>query len=189
MIAVFGFRMTIAEYILKMKGGATSPPRPGAGELLWSWLGAVIGIGACGYLSSSYFEPRELTLLIGSFGASAVLVYGAVKSPLAQPRNLVGGHVISGLIGMACSQHFGGTVWLAAAMAVSLAIVAMLATKTLHPPGGATALIAVIGGPKIHALGFLYAIIPAGAGAMILLIVAVVVNNLSKNRRYPEYWY
>jgi CBS-domain-containing membrane protein len=172
-----------------MKGGATSPPRPGALELLWSWTGAVIGIGACGYLSSSYFEQRELTLLIGSFGASAVLVYGAIKSPLAQPRNLVGGHVISGLVGVACSQLLGGTVWLSAAMAVSLAIVAMLATKTLHPPGGATALIAVIGGPKIHALGFLYAIIPAGAGAMILLIIAVVVNNLSKNRRYPEYWY
>jgi CBS-domain-containing membrane protein len=181
--------MAMHEYLMKMKGGATSPPRPGGTELLWSWIGAVIGIGVCGYLSSSYFEPHDLTLLIGSFGASAVLAYGAIKSPLAQPRNLVGGHIISGLIGVACAQLFGGTVWFAAAMAVSLAIVAMLATKTLHPPGGATALIAVIGGPKIHDLGFLYAIIPAGAGAMILLIVAVIVNNLSKNRKYPEYWY
>ena len=73
-------------------------------------------------------------------------------------------------------------------MAVSLAIVSMLATKTLHPPGGATALIAVIGGPKIHSLGFLYAVIPAGAGAVVLLIVALLVNNLSGNRKYPEYW-
>ena len=80
--------MTISEFIRKMKGGAKCPPGVPASELLWSWLGAVIGIGICGYLSSAYFEPRDLTLLIGSFGASAVLVYGAIKSPLAQPRNL-----------------------------------------------------------------------------------------------------
>ncbi len=180
--------MTIVEYISKMKGGAKSPPGVVWREFIWSWLGAVIGIGICGYLSSIYFEPHELTLLIGSFGASAVLVYGAIKSPLAQPRNLIGGHVVSGLVGVACYQLLCGTIWFAAALAVSLAIVAMLATKTLHPPGGATALIAVIGGPKIHSLGFLYAFLPAGAGACVLLIVALLVNNLSKNRKYPEYW-
>jgi CBS-domain-containing membrane protein len=171
-----------------MKGSTKSPPGVGAGELVWSWLGSVIGIGLCGFFSSKYFEPRDLTLLIGSFGASAVLVYAAIKSPLAQPRNLVGGHVISGLVGVASYQLFGETIWIAAALAVSLAIVAMLATKTLHPPGGATALIAVIGGIKIHNLGFFYAILPAGAGAVILMIVAMLVNNLSKNRKYPEYW-
>lgn len=175
-------------YIAKMKGGAKSPPGVGTGELFWSWLGASIGIGICGYLSAEYFEPIDMTLLIGSFGASAVLVYGAVKSHLAQPRNLIGGHILSGLVGVACNQLFGDTVWLAAAMAVSVTIVVMLATKTLHPPGGATAFIAVIGGQKIHSLGFLYAFIPAGAGAVILLIVGLVVNNLSKDRRYPEFW-
>jgi CBS-domain-containing membrane protein len=180
--------MTIAEYFSKMKGGAKSPPGTSVPELIWSWFGAVTGIGLCAYLSSRYFEPRDLTLIIGSVGASAVLVYGAIKSPLAQPRNLVGGHVLSGLVGVACYQLFGNTLWLAAAMAVSLAIVIMLATKTLHPPGGATALIAVIGGVKIHSLGFLYAFVPAGAGAVVLLIVALLVNNISKNRRYPEYW-
>ncbi len=117
-----------------MKGGAKSPPGVGGWELLWSWLGAVIGIGICGYLSSKYFEPRDLTLLIGSFGASAVLVYAAIKSPLAQPRNLIGGHVISGLVGVACYQLFGGTIWMAAALAVSLAIVAMLARRRSTRP-------------------------------------------------------
>jgi CBS-domain-containing membrane protein len=180
--------MTVNEYLSKMKGTAKSPPGVGAGEMLWSWIGAVIGIGACGWLSAHYFEPRDLTLIIGSFGASAVLVYGAIKSPLAQPRNLIGGHILSGLVGVASWQLFGGTVWLAASLAVSLAIVAMLATKTLHPPGGATALIAVIGGDKVHGLGFLYAFVPAGAGALVLLLVALMVNNLSKNRRYPEFW-
>jgi CBS-domain-containing membrane protein len=180
--------MTVAEYISKMKGSTKSPPGVGAGEFLWSWIGSVLGIGACAWLSSNYFEPRDLSLLIGSFGASAVLVYGAIKSPLAQPRNLIGGHVISGIIGVACWQVFGATLWVAAAFAVSLAIVAMLATKTLHPPGGATALIAVIGGDKVHNLGFLYALIPSGAGAVVLLIVALLVNNLNRNRKYPEYW-
>ncbi len=180
--------MTILEYLSKMKGGAKSPPGVGGPELFWSWFGAMIGIGLCAFLSAKFFEPRDLTLLIGSFGASAVLVYSAIKSPLAQPRNLIGGHVISGLVGVACWQLLGGTLWLATAMAVSLAIVSMLATKTLHPPGGATALIAVIGGAKIHNLGYLYAFVPAGAGAVILLIVALIVNNLSKNRKYPEYW-
>lgn len=181
--------MTVTEYLLKMKGSTKSPPGVGAGEMLWAWIGSVLGIGACAWFSSRYFEPRDLSLLIGSFGASAVLVYGAIKSPLAQPRNLIGGHVISGLVGVACWQVFGATLWVAAALAVSLAIVAMLATKTLHPPGGATALIAVIGGARVHDLGFFYAFIPAGAGAVVLLIVALLVNNLSRNRKYPEYWW
>lgn len=180
--------MTIGDYLEKMKGGAKSPPNGPARELLWSWIGASLGIGICAYLSSRYFEPRDLSLLIGSFGASAVLVYAAIKSPLAQPRNLVGGHVISGLVGVACYQFFGNELWIAASLSVSFAIVAMLSTKTLHPPGGATALIAVIGGPKVHGLGFLYPFVPAGAGAIILLFIAVIVNNLAKHRKYPEYW-
>lgn len=179
----------IKGYLSKMKGGAKSPPGVGIGEVIWAWLGSVIGIGICAYLSSKYFEPRDMTLLIGSFGASAVLVYGAIKSPFAQPRNLIGGHIISGLIGVASYYLFGHTLWIAAALGVSLAIVAMLVTKTVHPPGGATALIAIIGGEKIHKLGFLYAFMPAGLGAFILLIVALLVNNLSKNRRYPEFWF
>lgn len=178
----------LKNYLSKMKGGAKSPPRVGLAELLWAWTGSAIGIGICGYLSHKFFEPADTTLIIGSFGASAVLVYAAIKSPLAQPRNLIGGHMISGLIGVACFKLFGDTLWIAAFLSVSFAITAMLVTKTLHPPGGATALIAVIGGQKIHSLGFFYAVIPAGAGAVILLIVALIVNNLSRSRSYPEYW-
>ena len=71
-------------------------------DSVWAWIGSAIGVGLCAYLSSRFFEPRDVTLLLGSFGASEVLVYGAIKSPLAQPRNLVGGHLISSLIGVAC---------------------------------------------------------------------------------------
>ncbi|MBI5739812.1 MAG: HPP family protein [Nitrospirae bacterium] len=179
----------IKEYISKMKGGAQCPPGVASSEVLWSWIGAATGVGLCGYLSSKYFEPGALTLLIGSIGASAVLVFAAIKSPLAQPRNLIGGHIIAAFIGVACYKLFGDTQWLAGTLAVSIAIAAMLLTKTLHPPAGATALIAVIGGKKIQDLGFLYPLVPAGLGALILLIVALIINNLSKNRRYPEYWF
>lgn len=175
-------------YLSKMKGGAKSPPGVGAAEIFWSLIGSALGIGACGYISANYLEARDLTLIIGSFGASAVLVYAAIKSPLAQPRNLLGGHVISALVGVACWRLFGANAWLASSLAVSLAITAMLATRTLHPPGGATALIAVIGGAKIHKLGFMYAFVPAGLGALVLLLIALAVNNLAASRKYPEYW-
>lgn len=170
-------------------GVQISPPRVSKREIALSGFGSIVGIGLCAFLSSYLFEPTGVTLLIGSFGASAVLVYAAVKSPLAQPRNLIGGHVISAIIGVACYQIFGSIVWLAATMAVSLAIMAMLATKTLHPPGGATALIAVTGGAGINKLGYLYVLFPVATGTVILLLVALALNKISTNRRYPEYWF
>jgi CBS-domain-containing membrane protein len=181
---------SMAEYLSRMRGSGRAPraklSKTGLMDSLWAWIGSAIGVGICAYLSSRFFEPRDVTLLLGSFGASAVLVYGAIKSPLAQPRNLLGGHLISSLIGVACYQMVD-VPWLAAALAVSLAIVAMALTDTIHPPGGATALIAVIGGEQVHKLGFLYTLVPTGAGVLILLIIALIVNNLSRNRRFPDY--
>ncbi|MCK5682443.1 HPP family protein [bacterium] len=176
-------------YLKKMKGVGKSPARPPAIEILWSWLGAFLGISAVSYAHYNLLDKNDLVMIIGSFGASAVLIYGAIKSPLAQPRNLIGGHIISAIIGVFCYQAFPELTWLAAALAVSTAIAVMLLTSTLHPPGGATALIAVIGSDKIHALGYLYTLIPVGLGAFIMLIVALLINNLSKNRRYPEFWF
>lgn len=172
-----------------MKGGAESPSGVGFIEVVWSWLGALSGIFVSGYLSLKYLEPRELTLITGPMGASAVLVFGTVKNPFAQPRNLVGGHFISALAGVACFQLLGESTLLAAGLAVSFAIAAMHVTKTVHPPGGATALIAVIGDDRIHNLGFLYPFMPVGLGAIILLLIALLFNNLSGNRKYPEYWF
>jgi CBS-domain-containing membrane protein len=175
-------------YFVKMKGGSKSPPRVSFLEIGWSWIGSFLGIAAVGLLHYKMLEPYGLSLIIGSFGASAVLIYGAPRSPLAQPRNLMGGHVFSALIGVAAVQGLGHEPWLAAALAVSVAIAVMHATRTLHPPGGATALIAVIGGDAIHRLGYLYALIPAASGAAVMLLVALVVNNMAKDRRYPEFW-
>ncbi len=177
------------EYLTKMTGHTQSPPRVSFREIVWSWIGSLLGIAAVGYLNDRLFEGTDLVLIIGSFGASAVLLFGAVKSPLAQPPNLIGGHLISALIGVCAYKLLHPWMWLAAAVAVATAIAAMHATKTLHPPGGATALIAVIGGEKIHNLGYLYALVPVAAGALLLLVVALIVNNLPKTRRYPEFWF
>jgi CBS-domain-containing membrane protein len=175
-------------YLSKMKGTTKSPPRVNVSEVLWSWLGAFVGISAVAYINFNVLAGTGLIMMIASFGASAVLIFGAIKSPLAQPRNLVGGHVLSALIGVACYKIFWAQPWLASAVAVATVIALMHLTKTLHPPAGATALIAIIGDDKIHSLGFTYAVLPVGIGVMILLLVALIFNNISRNRRYPEFW-
>jgi CBS-domain-containing membrane protein len=169
--------------------GHTGPPRVMNSEVFWSWFGAFLGISAIAWGERLLQLARtDSLLLIGSMGASAVLVYGAPRSPLAQPRNLVGGHLLSALVGVTCYQWLADFPELAAALAVATAIALMQVTRTLHPPGGATALIAVVGSEQVHRLGFLYCLAPAGLGALILLAVGLVVNNIAGNRRYPEFW-
>ncbi len=179
----------IGDYFRKMAGTTQSPPRASLAEILWSWLGAFLGIALVAFLNETWVEPADLVLLIGSYGASAVLIYGAIKSPLAQPRNLVGGHLISALVGVTAYKLLFPYPWLAGAVAVATSIALMHATKTLHPPGGATALIYVMGSPKLHHLGYLYVLMPVGAGVILMLLVALLVNNLSRRRRYPEFWW
>lgn len=178
------------QYLTKLRGRASTGPSPIAvGEVLWSWVGAFLGIGALSLLNSSLLTPGDNMLLIGSFGASAVLIYGAPRSPLAQPRNLVGGHLLSATVGVLCYLLLSPWPWLAAPLAVATAIALMHLTRTLHPPGGATALIAVAGSDQVHALGLKFVLMPVGVGVLVLLVVALLVNNLSSQRQYPEHWY
>ncbi|MCY0968198.1 HPP family protein [Chryseobacterium wangxinyae] len=155
-------------------------------EHFWSFLGAFFGIGIIAFLQSQYLLQEENVFLIGSFGASSVLIYGAIQSPLAQPRNLIGGHVLSALVGVTIYQIVPDILWLSAPLAVSFSIILMQYTKTLHPPGGATALIAVTSTGKIPELGYWYVISPVLSGCIILLIVALFFNNITKNRSYPN---
>jgi CBS-domain-containing membrane protein len=154
-------------------------------EHLWSFIGSFIGIGLIAFIQSHLLTNNDNLFLIGSFGASCVLVYGAIESPLAQPRNLLGGHVVSALVGVTVFKIFPDIIWITAPLAVSLSIVMMQITKTLHPPGGATALIAVIGSAKVKSLGYLYVLSPVLSGAVILLLVALVFNNITSYRKYP----
>lgn len=152
---------------------------------IWTFIGAFIAIALIGYLHASKLDYIDNVFLIGSFGATAVLVFGATNSPLAQPRNLIGGHLISAIIGVSAYKLFPDTLWLSSALAVAASIVAMQMTKTLHPPGGATALIASIGSEKIKALGWMYILSPVMSGVLILFVVAIIINNLPRNRHYP----
>jgi len=182
--------VSLKAYLRKMRGaGRGSPPRVGTAEIAWSWLGAFIGIAAVAGIGQAVLEGLDLTLMLGSLGASAVLLYGTPRSPLAQPRNLLGGHILSAIVGVLCWQLLHPSPAIAAALAVSTAIAVMHLTRTLHPPGGATALIAVIGSREIHDMGFLYVVVPGTLGPLILLAVALVVNNLPASRRYPETWF
>lgn len=155
-------------------------------EHFWTFISSFAGISLVGIFNSKYLSISDNVFLIGSFGASSVLIYGIINSPLAQPRNLLGGHAICAFVGVSIHYLIPGELWLAAALAVSLSIVLMQVTKTLHPPGGATALIAIIGSEKIHALGYLYVFTPVLSGALLLLLVALVFNNITSSRRYPS---
>lgn len=144
----------------------------------WSFLSGSLGILAIFKITALVGHP----LLIGSFGASAVLLFGATESPLAQPRNLVGGHLVSAAVAVAVVALFGSTP-LTTAVGVGLAIFVMNLTHTTHPPGGATALIGIQGGAGP---GFI--LVPVLAGAVILLATAVFMNNVVYHRSYPKHW-
>lgn len=154
-------------------------------EHFWAFVGSFIGIGIIAYLQSLALPVSDVVYLIGSFGASSVLVYGVIQSPLAQPRNLIGGHLVSAIVGVTIQKVVPDIIWLTAPLAVSLSIVLMQITKTLHPPGGATALIAVTGSAELKGIGYWYVVSPVLVGALILLIVALIFNNMTSNRHYP----
>ena len=155
-------------------------------NIFWTWIGSFFGMLAVGYFHLDMLKGTDLSLIIGSFGASAVLIYGAINSPLAQPRNLIGGHLLSAFIGVSIYKILPDYIILSSALAVSISIIAMEFTLTLHPPGGATALIAVIGGESIHDLGYMYMLAPVATGCFILFIIAIIVNNIPKHRHYPQ---
>ncbi len=181
----------ILTLLQRMKGGESRPSKKPLSKIAWSWLGAFVGIYLVSILNQLLFTDMSNHLfLVGSFGASAVLIYAVPQSDLSQPRNLIGGHIISALIGISLFKFLQVDITILAALAVSISIVVMHYTLTLHPPGGATALIAVIGSQEIHELGYMFVIYPIASGALILLFVALVVNNLSGNskRHYPRYW-
>ena len=173
-------RSWMLRYLFKMKGHKRTTPlvSPAPLDVILTWLGAFLGITAITLVAHQYALP-----VVASFGASAVLIYGVPDAPLSQPRNVIFGHTFSAVAGVAIFMTFGLTWW-SPALGTALALVAMLLTKTTHPPGGATALFAVLS--KAHPS---YILTPIMVGAVILVVVGLLVNNLSPNRHYPRYWY
>ncbi len=153
-------------FLGRMKAKDSCPSRKPMPAILWSWL--------------------------GSFGAAAVLGYGAPMAEFSQPRHLVVGNLVSSFVGVTVAANISAldSTAFAAALAVSSSALFMHLLRSIHQPGGATALIAVVGG-SIRGLGYWYVLFPVLCGTLILLAVAIIVNNLSRNphRHYPVYWF
>ncbi|BAT53063.1 hypothetical protein NOS3756_20220 [Nostoc sp. NIES-3756] len=168
-------------YCLKIRGTrrSTCLDRPHHRHIFWSWCGSFIGIAATAYLSVKTNSP----LLMAPFGATSVLIFGIPDSPLAQPRNVIGGNFVAALVSLTILHLFGSEPW-AMGMAVATAIGMMQLTHTLHPPSGAVALVVMM-----TKASWQFLLTPALEGSIILVLCAVVFNNLANERTYPKYWY
>jgi CBS domain-containing membrane protein len=155
-------------------------------ERIVSALGGFAGILAILEISQHFVGIAAATLIVASMGASAVLLFAVPHGPLSQPWPLIGGHLLSAVIGVSCGMLIPDQL-VAAALAVALAIGVMHYARCIHPPGGATALSAVIGGPAVHALGYQFVVTPVLLNVLVILAVAVLFNYPFAWRRYPVY--
>lgn len=153
-------------------------------EIISSTLGSFVAIFLIYWVSCLVLEGRDIPMMVASMGAAAVLLYAAPRSTMSQPWPLFAGHLISAVVGVSCAK-FIPDLALASAVAVSGAILAMHLTRSLHPPGGAAALVAVIGGDSIQQLGYVYVLAPVGINVLIMFVAAMLINNLVPGSSYP----
>ena len=159
------------------------------GEKWISGVGAAMGVLAVWWLTRWSLGDAATpagVLMISSMGASLVLLVAVPRGPLSQPWVVMRGHLLAAAMGVTCQRLLPGHAW-TAALAVGLAVGAMYYLRCIHPPGGATALTAVIGGPDIHALGYHYLLVPVLVNVLALLAMAVVFNAAFAWRRYPAH--
>jgi CBS-domain-containing membrane protein len=162
----------------KLSGGGALPPREPLSNVIVSFLGGFCAIGIIALLASAVRVP----LVLGSFGATCVLVFGYPKVPFSQPRNVIAGHFLSSFIGLSFLGVLG-PAWWSLALALATAIAVMLLTRTVHPPAGSNPVIVMLSQPTWEFL-----LTPTFCGAALIIVVALVVNNLGAIRRYPAYW-
>jgi CBS domain-containing membrane protein len=166
------------------------PILPGATSFdrLLACLGALVGIGLTALICGMGFYGIHVPvtpLLVAPMGASAVLLYAVPASPLAQPWSIIGGNTVSALVGITVVQFVHDPI-LASAIAVAGAIGAMSVCRCLHPPGGAAALTAVLGGPAVMALGYKFAFVPVGLNSSLLVFCGYLYHQLSRRHTYPH---
>jgi len=154
------------------------PAYLGVGAVLLGGLGGFLGIGALALLSARL----DVMLLLGSFGASCVLLFGFPDVPFAQPMNVIGGHLICTIIALAALHLIGPQPWVLA-LAVGCSIAAMMASRTVHPPAGSNPVIVFLG----HS-GWSFLLFPVFSGALLLVFIAWLYNNAVRKTPYPHYW-
>ena len=154
-------------------------------ERLIACVGALIGIALTGLICGLFFgEGPHIPLIVAPMGASAVLVFAVLATPLAQPWPVIGGNTISAFMGV-LAAHLVADPVIAIGVGVSLAIAAMSVTRSLHPPGGAAALTALIGGPAVSSAGFTFPLFPVCINSLILVALGIVFHKVSR-RNYPH---
>jgi CBS-domain-containing membrane protein/uncharacterized coiled-coil protein SlyX len=168
----------IKNYLSDIDQSAKYQPRFQLRQILFSYLGSFIGIAALAYISVNTDYP----LIAAPFGAAAVLLFAVPESPLAQPRNCVFGNCLGAIVSLVMVHVFGSEPWVMA-LAVATAIQVMQLTKTLHPPGGAVALVGVMSKAE---WSFLFT--PVLAGSIVLVICTTLFNNSMPGRSYPKHW-
>lgn len=166
-------------FLLKLYGDhAPLPPKSGFKLISVAGLGGTLAIGIITLLAQSL----ETILILGSFGATCVLVFGYPDVPFSQPRNVITGHFLSSLIGLTCLTVLGPNWW-SLAIAVGLAISTMMWTRTVHPPAGSNPVIIFLIQPSWSFLLF-----PTLAGSLLLVLIALFYLNSTRSARYPKYW-
>ena len=163
----------------KLQGGQALPVRASYTQIAWASGGGLLAILLSAYLA----ERLQMPLILGSFGASCVLIFGFPDSPFSQPRNVIAGHFLASLVGLMALTLLGAHWW-SMALALSATIGLMLMTRTVHPPAGSNPLIIMLTLPHWD---FLF--VPTLLGAMLLVLIALVFNNLDKAKSYPKYWF
>ena len=153
-------------------------------ERIISGLGAFLGIFFVFLVSQFFIDGKDSMIIIASMGSSAVLLFAIPHGSLSQPWALLGGHTLSALIGVTCAQLIENPLY-ATSIAVGLAVTVMYYARCTHPPGGATALGAVVGGPVVHDLGYKFVLVPVLLNTVIILTIAILFNALFDWRRYP----
>jgi CBS-domain-containing membrane protein len=176
-------RKLMSNFFNKLGGdGAALPPKPKNKDVALAWLGGVLAIALIAGLASA----TTTALVLGSFGASCVLIFGYPDAPFSQPRNVVFGHLFSSAIGLVFMLLFGPHWW-SVALAVGTAIAVMMATRTVHPPAGSNPVIVYVMSLTANP-GWGFLLFPTLGGAVLLVVVALIYNNMTREAKYPKYW-
>lgn len=167
-----------SNFFSKLKGGGQVPPAHFNLAILKSGLGAFLAILFVGWLAEITGQP----MILGSLGASCVMLFGFPDLPFSQPRSVLGGHLITAAIGLICLNFFGPSLW-AMALALSLSLIALASSGLVHPPAGSNPIIIFLGQP-----GWGFILFPTLAGVAGILLIAVIYNNLTRQSAYPKHW-
>ena len=154
------------------------PPRFTKSQVFFASLGAILAVSALSYLATT----TQALLLLGSFGASALLLFALPEASLSQPRAVIGGHLLASVIALGCLALFGPRWW-AVGAATGLAVATMMLTRTVHPPAGSNAIIVFLAKP-----GWAVLLFSTLAGTLLLILLATLYHRATRRHRYPRYW-